>query len=213
VTADELFLQTLDDLRERVKLGKGEYDLMNAAWLLRKLLLEGEPLVHAVNRSRGLKIRYRLNDIAPPPDAEHWHAYDTFYPDPWPESRPIDVKHDAFLRRVILVASRERITVHDLIDFIAHHYGAVHASPAEDAKTKALRDDAWGRRVTMVEGQYSGQYSGPVYALRAVASVVLVALEPLAQEVRRNAGGELLPEYLRGLRKHADPNQRDVRLR
>jgi hypothetical protein len=146
VTVDELFLLTLDDLEERATLGKGEYNLLNMAWLLRKLLLDSEPLVHAVNRSRRLKILYRVNDD-----------------------------------------------------------GAVHSSPANDPKTEALRDDAWGRRVTTSQGQYSG----PVYALRAVAEVTLEALEPLRQHVvKQHVRHDVLPAYTRGLGRHSDPSQR-----
>src|SRR5438477_2642994 len=51
MTADELFLLIFEDLEERVALGRGEYDALISAWLLRKLLLDEQPLVHRANRS------------------------------------------------------------------------------------------------------------------------------------------------------------------
>ena len=62
MTADELFLLTFEDLEERVTLGRGEYDALMSAWLLRKLLLDEQPLVHRANRSRRLKLKFRMYD-------------------------------------------------------------------------------------------------------------------------------------------------------
>ena len=66
MTADELFLLTFEDLEERVALGRGEYDALMSAWLLRKLLLDEQPLVHRANRSRRLKLKFRMYDDRPP---------------------------------------------------------------------------------------------------------------------------------------------------
>jgi uncharacterized small protein (DUF1192 family) len=60
MTADELFLLTFEDLEERVALGRDEYDALISAWLLRKLLLDKQPLVHRANRSRRLKLKFRM---------------------------------------------------------------------------------------------------------------------------------------------------------
>jgi hypothetical protein len=72
MTADELFLLTFEDLEERVALGRGEYDALMSAWLLRKLLLDEQPLVHRANRSRRLKVKFRMYDEQPPEGIEGW---------------------------------------------------------------------------------------------------------------------------------------------
>lgn len=149
LTIDELFLFTLEDLEERAALGSGEYSALNMAWLLRKLLLDDPPLVHAVNRHRRHKLRFCVTDLTPDPDIDGWALNDVFHPDgKWPDHATVDLTWDQFLARTVLVAHGEHVSVHDLIDFLAHNYGAVHTSPARDAKTEALRDEAWGARMT-----------------------------------------------------------------
>jgi hypothetical protein len=72
MTVDELFLFTLEDLEQRVELGRGEYDALMAAWLLRKLLLDELPLIHEANRSRRLKLRFRMYDDLPDEGLVNW---------------------------------------------------------------------------------------------------------------------------------------------
>lgn len=57
---DELFLYTMRDLRRRVEAPTDEYDLLMAAGLLRKLLLDDQPLVHQVNRRLRLKFAFEI---------------------------------------------------------------------------------------------------------------------------------------------------------
>lgn len=49
-TANDAFLDTLEDLRRRTHLRATPYDMSQAAGLVRRLLLDGQPLAHAVNR-------------------------------------------------------------------------------------------------------------------------------------------------------------------
>ena len=55
---DEPFLETLDEIDGRLQFNQSAYNLLMVAGLLRKLLLDDNPLVDQVNRSRRLKIRY-----------------------------------------------------------------------------------------------------------------------------------------------------------
>jgi hypothetical protein len=55
---DEPFLETLDEIDGRLQFNQSAYNLLMVAGLLRKLLLDDNPLVDQVNRSRHLKIRY-----------------------------------------------------------------------------------------------------------------------------------------------------------
>ena len=54
-TRDELFLETLSDLESRCEPGRTEYDVLGIAGLLRKLLIDAQPLVDQVNRDRHLR--------------------------------------------------------------------------------------------------------------------------------------------------------------
>jgi hypothetical protein len=55
MTHEDLFLDTPDDLEARSKLGRGEYD----ALMMRRLLIDDQPLVDVVNRreTRRMKLR------------------------------------------------------------------------------------------------------------------------------------------------------------
>jgi hypothetical protein len=116
MTADELFLLTFEDLEDRVALGRGEYDALISAWLLRKLLLDEQPLVHRANRSRRLKLKFRMYDDQPPEGIEGWGPGYFLWPDPENQSgRPIvELTLDQFLSRPTLVAFGHIITVRDL---------------------------------------------------------------------------------------------------
>ena len=63
MNADDLFLATLDDLDARLELGRGEYDALCMAWLLRRLVFGGErSLVSKVNAERGLELVFAVRD-------------------------------------------------------------------------------------------------------------------------------------------------------
>jgi hypothetical protein len=161
-----------------------------------------------VNEPRRLRLRFCVNDVSPPPGGGDWAPNDTFYPDPrWSDLSPLDLKLDQFLARPVLVAFGQVIGVRDLIKFLANHYGAVHTTPADDDKTRALRDEAWAARMTTPKGQYSG----PVYSLLAVARVVLDSLRPLRQKIEQETWHGVLPPHARGLARQRDPTHRDLR--
>jgi len=202
VTGDELFLHTLEDIEERSRLGKGEYDALMMASLLRKLLLGDPPLVNAANRDRKQRLRFQVTDLSPPSGVSRWAPQDAIHPSGAGRAETtIDLRLDTLLSRTVVVAYGERISVRELIKFLSNNYGAVHASPADDDKTRALRDEAWGSRVITTKGQYSG----PVYTLTVVAQVVLDGLEPLRQQVLTQT-----PGWRRALGRHADPENRDL---
>jgi hypothetical protein len=206
MTAEELFLLTFDDLEERVALGRGEYDALMSAWLLRKLLLDEQPLVHRANRSRRLKLKFRMYDDQPPEGIEGWGPGYFLWPDPKNQSgRPIvELTLDQFLSRPTLVAFAHVITVRDLIKFMANYEGAVHSTVPNDEKTKALWDMRWGETRIGPEGQYGGC----IHELIAIGRIVLDGLDDLRTQLE----GETWPPYrgasTRGLRRERDPRRR-----
>jgi hypothetical protein len=60
IDADQLFLRTLTDLEQRTA-ATDEYEVLLAAGLPRKLLLDEYPLVDQVNRSHRIRLRFRMN--------------------------------------------------------------------------------------------------------------------------------------------------------
>ena len=131
--ADRLFLHTLDDLASRVQPGVPEYEVMRIAGLVRKLLLDENPLVDQVNRTRYLKIRFLIDD-APPiwevlPDVRptFWSIQDGL--DPYTSLTaplPRAVKRDEFLRKVVMLVGKREITVPDVVSHVANVGGDVH---------------------------------------------------------------------------------------
>ena len=120
MTIDEFFLLTLDDLEKRVPLGRGQYDALMSAALLRKLLLDSQPLIALANRppARRLPIRYQLEDIRPTPGVKIWSANGFFYPGNSTGGSVVSLGRDRFLAHPILVLYEETITVRDLIKFM-----------------------------------------------------------------------------------------------
>src|SRR5437868_6868134 len=121
--------------------------------LLRKLLIDDTPLVHAVNRERRLKLRFDVADVTPPAGADSWASNDTFHPSGAAGRSTLSLTIDQLLKRTIVVAFGENIRVSNLIKFLANNYGAVHASSADSTSTEALRDLAWGGRMVTPKGQ------------------------------------------------------------
>jgi hypothetical protein len=60
VDTESLFLRTLDDLEKRT-IATDEYEVLLAAALLRKLVLDSPPLMDQVNATRRLKLSFRIN--------------------------------------------------------------------------------------------------------------------------------------------------------
>ena len=57
--AEALFVETVEDLRKRCDLRASEYDMVQASGLIRRLLMDGPPLWHAVNKTYKTKPLFR----------------------------------------------------------------------------------------------------------------------------------------------------------
>lgn len=184
LTTDQLFLHTLDDLEERLPLGRGEYDALMCGWLLRKLLLDGgSSLIDVANRppSRKLRIRFKVVD-EPRPDSHGWLLNGMLYPGDSPPNRPtVDLRRAEFLALSTLKVFGETITVLDLIKFSANNLGAVHVSPAKSRKEEALEEFMRDSSVTGPRGHYSLGISD----LAAIGKIVLDGVGELRDWVER----------------------------
>ena len=200
--ADQLFLETLSDLEARLGRGKPEYEILQIAGLLRKLLLDGQnSLVDQVNRERRLRVRYRINQRSVIGMAELWWLGDGLDPETCDPTRllPLQASRDQLLARPVLALRGCKITVKDLIVYSANVAGSVHLSaprppkeriPAEVSGALPEGQLATGETGTSknpairleVEHQ-SGFISGCLHSLRAVGRVVLCGLEPLRTQV------------------------------
>jgi hypothetical protein len=170
---DQLFLETLDELYQRLRPREDvygglyrDYDVLMVAALLRKLLLDSQALMDVVNRGRRLKIRFRVHDSKPtsrewwaimdeldPETATntlgHWYVgYSAVALNPTASNRPviIDVPKADLLRRPVVVCKNHQFTVANLILHMAHEEGAVHIGTQVSARQSAPETE----RVTLL---------------------------------------------------------------
>lgn len=182
ITQDDFFLRTIQDLDER-SASVDDYDLLVAAALLRKLLLDGNCLMDQVNRSRHLSIRFRIVLMGPEPRAGEappvlWALPSGLDPTTLHSESDIpivEVDKSRFLSRPVSVYAGEMATVHDLIDYFAHVRGAVHSTVPKTNKEKALRElesFGWTDGVPLI-----------LEILRSVIRITVHAMRPLVEAV------------------------------
>jgi hypothetical protein len=168
-----LLLRTLDDLQERI-LSNDEYDLLISSLLLRKLLMDGHPLMNIVNRRHHLKIAF---DICEPPavapDIGLWSFIEGFDPTNYLRRHPglVTVSLDSFLATVIMIVAGKAYSVKALIDQVAYVDGGVHLDESVTGERKLL---AGARDQFFVMGIAVTQHP-----LTVIGRIVLRALEPL----------------------------------
>jgi hypothetical protein len=179
---DTLFLETLADLRRRSNPGP-EYEVQQLAALLRKLLLDGQPLVDAANRARRLPLRFRVYDGSPYQDLVlssgpiFYSLQDAFDPETVlvANARLAEVNRNGLLARGLVLLNGVWFSVADVVKYVAHVEGAVHRGEPTDDKQRALAASGIG----------IGGYDSPVVrSLLAVARVVARGLEPLEARIR-----------------------------
>jgi hypothetical protein len=189
VDPDALFLRTLDDLEQRI-VATDEYEVLLAAALLRKLLLDSHPLVDQVNAAHRLKLRFRINgptayeEMILRDGAVFLSLEDAIDPEldhPPGLMSPIEATRDQLLARRVMVLNGESITVHHLIDHLAHIEGAVHKSDPREQRELVLSQAA---RELFIGGLPAG-----VRQIQAIARVVLRGLQPLRNALRSSPNG------------------------
>lgn len=180
-----LFRSVYEDLARRVREPVSEYDLLGAAALLRQLLLDGNPLMHQVNRERRLPLRFEVNNNRPefPPDLPQPDVHlilDGIAPTlATVTAGTVEVKLDGFLAWPLMLINGEAVDVHRLIDHVAHVLGAVHAGEPASATDRALAEAAGSVVRDLVGGNIA------IRGLRGIGEVTLAGLRPLYEAVVR----------------------------
>jgi len=176
---EETFLDTLDDLRDRVQRST-RYDLLRAAALLRQLLIDGQTLVDRVNRQHRIRLQFEIMDPTPLPfPRDRIHAnWSDINPNlvPGLQPRTVTVDREGLLRTVMFMSGPDDFTVHDVVKTAANVKGGVHTGSPKGAAQEALLevDD----HVQMFGVEQS------LHSLRGLIAVVLAGMEPLAQAIR-----------------------------
>lgn len=185
VEAVELFLDTMGDLRRRTDLRATEYDVVQSAGLVRRLVLDQQPLLHKVNRELRFKPELswsRVRIAVPADNGSVWvpllwldpvlgarllervqaalgHAGD--HPVVW------DGNLDAFLKHPVMLRDGRELTVQVLLRHYANREGGVHHDdrpPDSDLLGDVLAQSEEAARLTAL----------------ACTRIIYRALEPLA---------------------------------
>lgn len=186
MTPQEVFLETMRDLRHRTDLQASDYDITQASGLIRRLLLDGgSPLVHTINREHRLKLACEWGTLS----VDTGYAWASML---WldPELYKIRVstldltntEHevltplgigslDKFLRTTVISDASNSVSAKGLITHYANREGGVHHSttPTHDPLIRDVRHK-----------------SPDALSLTALACcrIVYQSLEPLAMMVK-----------------------------
>lgn len=139
---EELFLNTLDDLEKRTN-SSNSYEILGISLLLRKLLLDEQPLLDQVNRNYKRRIIFKCAK-APSwpenlPQPSLISAQDGIDPDTSISAFTVEeLKRDQFLKFVVATTKDEEISVKDVILYEAHVKGGVHSGAAKKDAEKSL---------------------------------------------------------------------------
>lgn len=168
-----LFLSMLDEVKSLLNT-KEEYQALRIAALLRSLLVD-PPLVHEINRSHRVELRF---DVESSPWLGPLHPHTIFASAaivPHPSSTTKKLNFDQFLKWEVLVVGGHRYNVRELIKHVANISGGVHAGQVTNGKALNLE---------ILDGLVEiADLPAVVGQLRGIAHVVLTALEPLRERV------------------------------
>lgn len=177
----KLFLETLKDIERRVVLNS-TYEVLGISALIRKLLLDEFPLLDQINRKYKIKLSF---EIIPANDAliqksEYYISADLLDPATAPRCKKSEkVSRDQFLKTTVLSIRGKRYSIRDIILFEANIMGGVHAGSPKELKEQTLKkiNSLYG-----IDGTRSS-----LLQLKAIARVILKALEPLKIQILQNS--------------------------
>jgi hypothetical protein len=188
VTPENLFIDTLEDLRRRTDLRASEYDMVQAAGLVRRLLIDGNPLYAPINRGFRLKLKFRWGRLRVATAARNGSAW---VPGGWLDPTLADLHpslqndeaqktlrenppHEGTLHRFLdhdpILRGEDRVTVRELIKHYANREGGVHYDDSPPDST--LLDDVRAESEEALR-----------LTVLAAGRIVYRGLEPLAAAV------------------------------
>jgi hypothetical protein len=203
VDRDDLFLATIDDATNRVA-NRTTYDLLMAAGLLRKLLVDGQSLVHIANRTRHVRIRYRVNDPKLAETREQlrsivgedpvFHAvFDGLNPGIFAAPHaPVELTEGQFLALPVMFYRDVDFSIGDVIRFVANVSGGVHAGAPLGSEQHLMRElettaeALFASPEKMVAFPVRTDFSiGPpmLRQLISIGAVAIGALQPLCDRI------------------------------
>lgn len=189
-----LFLRTFEDIEARTLNWRtaSKYELLGLAPLLRKMLLDSRALATAANMYHRLDLQFVAHEMdiefarTPPPpmilmggaDEEFGPVTHAQFVIPGQDRTPIvNLTLQRWLAHTSVVDGRTLIPVSDLIKFVAHVEGGVHAGTPRTATDKAL-----ARVATLFFREDVPRallHGSPIGSLIGIGTVTVEGLRPL----------------------------------
>ena len=175
---DRLFLERCRQVEELMQ-SHNEIDLLDLSAVLRQLLLDDHPLIHAANAKHRLKLRFRAGEFRNRPDVHTavLSLEDGLDPETRPPGSPSkEVNFDGLIGHIILFINGQGHSIRDVIKLASDVAGGVHAGNAKD-RQKLI-------------AEYSAHFGigglpGAIRQLKAIARVTLRGLHPLVQAIQK----------------------------
>ena len=176
---EKLFLNTLDDLAERIT-STDEYTILGASALIRKLLIDDFPLVDQVNRQHKLKTTFEISKTSPSipgvPGQAVWSVQDGLDPETSHPGKPsLTLNRDKLFSTVLAVVNGQNYTLREVVLFEANIMGGVHAGSPKEEQEKVL--------AKLNDKLAIGGHRASLRQLQAIGRVVIRALKPLRSAV------------------------------
>lgn len=185
MNTDQFFIKTMDDLKARIN-STDEYDNIIISGILRKLLIDGEPLVDLINRKHKLKIRFRINEPEPP-NRKSLLVYsieDGLDPDTSPPIHKVmELNKEKFLSTKVMFIKDFEYSIKDIVKQVAHIDGGVHVGHPNNQKEESL--------YLFKQKWFLGGAPISMRTLRAIGRIVINSLEPLFSEVSTDLKNQL----------------------
>jgi hypothetical protein len=156
------------------------------ASILRQMLLDGQPLIHQINRKYHFDIRFRVVLPQPPQSTPQsvlsdgvWWSWGHFNPDnPFQQgAATCDVNLEEFLNIIVHMKEGNEYSIRDIITYEANVDGAVHLGGPRGEKQKKLADPK------ISTSAYLGVFPAFLVELKEICSVVLKGVKPLKDKV------------------------------
>lgn len=188
---EELFRHTIRDLIEFIDSRPfEEYETLKSSVLLRKMLVDSDPLMNQINRQRRKRIRFEvvnhgpnIEDMVPGLPAPMLHAYlDGISPRVASTIHGTEsLDRDRFLAHPIMrlggpLGSDERVTVYDAIVQVANVEGGVHPGMPKTELQERLAEVNRGFKFNNV-----GAICRTLYGIADVTAATLAPLLTAAQ--------------------------------
>lgn len=180
--AEWLFVETVGDVQRRSEDpgARSRYELLGIAPLLRKLLIDGRPLLNTVRAARPEELtEFRIRQWIAPEDGQHEEDLPYLLRLGGPElvggpEDPALPKLKQFIGARVGMVQGRHLTVREVVKYYANVEGGVHFGVPEDDMQRALNE---------VAPILLGRSTGQIEILAHLGTIVVNALTPLCESI------------------------------